>query len=406
MIDYDDAVDKILVQSKPIKPQTIGLEAALGYVLAEDVRAKSELPRFDSSAVDGYAVLASDCMYASEEPVTLKLVGTAFAGNVSKDKLRSGNAIRILTGAVVPTGTDAVVMQEETVLIGNQVLIKQSIETGQNIRRCGEEFAKDDLILSKGTMITPSVIALLITGGYLKVHVYRKPRIAILVTGDEVRTVGQKLSKGAVYDSNSPGLDAALRAIGITPIKKTILKDQPTVIRQALVRALDQADIVLTTGGVSVGDRDYVRPTLDTIGVKCIYWSVAMKPGKPNYFGVYGKKLVFGLPGNPVSVMLSFFLLVKPGILKMMGLQESHPYQFTAILGSSIKKQKGRMEFVRAQLERKDNGKLIAKPLQGRDSHMLGSLAKANSVIHFPKDATKMEKGEKVNLTLLQWGVI
>jgi molybdopterin molybdotransferase len=406
MIDYSEALEKVLAQSRPCKLQTVQLEKALEYVLAEDVHAKSELPCFDSSAVDGYAVLASDCIFASEEPVTLKLVGTASAGALSKNKVKSGNAIRILTGAVIPSGTDAVVMQEDTVLIGDQVLIKQSAETGQHIRKSGDEFSKGERIISKGSLITPSVIALLATIGYKKVKVFAKPRVALLVTGDELYSSGKKLPKGGVYDSNTPALDAALRSIGIIPVWKARQKDNPVSIRKSISEALKKTDVILTTGGISVGDRDYVRNILSDIGVKTIYWSVAIKPGKPNYFGVYKNKLVFGLPGNPVSGLVSFLLLVRPALMKMMGIKDFHEIKIRAILGSPIKKKPGRIEFVRGTLRTDVKGNIIAEPLKGQDSHMIGNLAQADCLIQLPKQITGLAKGDSVSVSLLRWSLV
>jgi molybdopterin molybdotransferase len=406
MIDYNEAVEKVLAQTRTRKVQNVELEKALGFVLAEDVHAKSELPRFDSSAVDGYAVLASDCMFASEVPVTLKLIGIASAGALSKNIVKSGMAVRIMTGAVIPSGTDAVVMQEDTVLIGKQVLIKQSVETGQNIRWSGDEFSKGERIITKGSLITPSVIALLATIGYQRIKVFAKPRVVLLVTGDELYSSGKKLPKGGVYDSNTPALNTALHSLGIIPLWKARQKDNPASIRKSISEALKKADVVLTTGGISVGDRDYVRNILSDIGVKTIYWSLAMKPGKPNYFGIYKNKLVFGLPGNPVSVLVSYLLLVRPALMKMMGMKEYQDVTIRAALGTMIKKKAGRLEFVRGTLRSDAKGNFIAEPLRGQDSHMIGNLAQADCLIHLPKQLTGLAKGEMVSVTILRWGVI
>jgi molybdopterin molybdotransferase len=217
---------------------------------------------------------------------------------------------------------------------------------------------------------------------------------------------GSKLPKGGVYDSNTPALEGALLSLRIIPVWKAKQKDNPVSIRKCIAEALKRSDVVITTGGISVGDRDYVRTILADVGVKTIYWSVAMKPGKPNYFGTYKNKLVFGLPGNPVSVLVSFFQLVRPTLLKMMGMKEFQDLHLRAMLGTSIKKKPTRLEFVRGTLRNDAKGNLIAEPLKGQDSHMIGNLAQADCLIHLPKEKTEIEKGTMVSVTTLRWGAV
>jgi molybdopterin molybdotransferase len=317
--------------------------------------------------------------------------------------LIKGNAIKIFTGARIPPNADAVIMQEYARERNGPVRFLRSVGPGENIRRRGDEFRKNDTICRKGTLITPPVIGLLSGLGYKKVVVAGKPRIALIVTGSELRSPGSRVRLGEIFDANSPAIASALRTFGIGPVFFSRTRDNKTAIRTALSRAFKVADVVISVGGVSVGAYDFVKEILAELGVKTVFWRVAMKPGKPNYFGMKGKKLVFGIPGNPVSALVSFHLLVKPALMNIMGLHDAGPVIFSARLLSTLRKKPGRMEFVRGKLTPGKDGEMTVMPEKGQDSHMLGGLASANCLVHFPEQNTMLRSGAKVAVSLLHW---
>jgi len=385
---------------------TIPAARSLGFVLAEPLVVRTPIPRFDASAVDGYAVRNAEIAAASREtPVTLVLQDVVRAGDTRRVRLKPGHTIRILTGAVVPTGADALVMQEYVCIERKAATFTSPPSTGDAIRFSGDEFRKGDIALEEGALITPPVVAMLATLGRRRVRVYRKPRVALVVTGDELRSPGSRLRRGQIYDSNTPGLTASLRAAGIDEVSSFRVGDTVPRIEQAFRRALASADVIISSGGVSVGSSDVVKDVLGKLNVRSIFWKVAIKPGKPIYFGTRRKKLVFGLPGNPVAAQLGFQLFVKPALLRMMGAKAAEPLALTACLTQDLKKKPGRLEFVRGVLIHDTEGKLRVRPTRGRDSHMMGGLAAANCLIQFPEDAEYLSAGSDVTLLLLYWGV-
>jgi molybdopterin molybdotransferase len=241
--------------------------------------------------------------------------------------------------------------------------------------------------------------------GRRRVCVYRKPRVALVVTGDELRAPGSRLGRGQIYDSNTPGLLASLQAAGIEEVRHFRVGDDAKRIEQTFRRALANADVVISSGGVSVGSSDFVKDVLGKLNVRSIFWKVAIKPGKPIFFGTRGKKLAFGLPGNPVAAQLGFQLFIKPALLRMMGAEASEPLALTAYLTHDLKKRPGRMELVRGVLTHDTEGRLLVRSTRGQDSHMMGGLAAANCLIHFPKDADRLLAGGDVTVSLLQWSV-
>jgi molybdopterin molybdotransferase len=404
MIEFEEAINKILKHTHCLSSEFVKLNDSLGYVLAENVVAREPIPRFDSSAVDGYAVCIEDLKNASNKtPVELPIIGEVKAGDTIIPILRKNYAIKIFTGAVVPKNTTAVVMQENTKTEKKNVLIFRKPEKGENIRRAGEEFKKDAVVLAKGELITPAVVGLLASLGYAKIRVFRKPKVALIVTGNELQLPGRSLRVGKIYDSNSFGLAVALESRRIYPIFVRLVRDDKQSIRKAISKAVKLSDVIISVGGVSVGEYDFVKEVLINLGVKEIYWKVAIKPGKPNFFGVLGKKLVFGLPGNPVAAMLSFYKLVIPALNKLMGMSNSSILELRAVLTQGIKKKAGRLEFVRGILTTDKDDKLFVTPAKGQDSHMLGGLAKANCLIHFPKEETIIPKGSMATVELLRW---
>ncbi len=324
MIEFNEAIEKILKHVRRLLPVKLSIAESLGFVLAEDIRAKEPIPLFDSSSVDGFAVRLQDIHDASQDrPVHLAMQSIVSAGFAALQSLKPFHTIKIMTGAVLPKNTDAVVMKEFAGTKGEVIIFTSTIKEGSNLRRRGEEFRKGEVVFPKGTIITPPVIGMCATLGLASLEVYRKPRVVLVVTGNELRSPSSRLRRGQIRDSNSFALAAALESAGVSPSLVLQVRDDKKVISKAFAHALKKADVVISAGGVSVGDFDYVKQVLDDLRVKTIFWRVAMKPGKPNYFGMRGKKLVFGLPGNPVSALVSFETLVMPALRKMMGIHFS-----------------------------------------------------------------------------------
>lgn len=404
MIDFKVARQKVLKNTSSLGVTTVSLDRCEGFVLAEKIVTKEQVPLFDSSAVDGYAVRYEDVADTeSNNPIALNLIGTIRAGEAPGATVKKNSAVKIFTGAPVPRSATAVVMVEVTEEINGKVLVKKSAEHGQNIRRKGEEFRKGQKIFAPGTLVTPPVAAMLASLGQTKVKVYKKPRVTLIITGDEIRPPSAKLKPGQIRDSNSYALKSALNSIGIDAIDVIYSKDSKRETRKAFIRALKRSDVVISVGGVSVGEYDLVKGVLNDFGVREIFWKVAMKPGKPNYFGVKNKKLVFGLPGNPVSAMVSFYVLIRPALCKLMGTTDFDSFIIKARLTESITKKPERMEFVRGILSRGESGELLVTPAKGQDSHMIGGMATANCLIYFSKGKTILKSSAFVDVELIQW---
>jgi molybdopterin molybdotransferase len=407
MIPVERARQLVLKHCAALSRTRFALSESSGFVLAGRVKARTALPRFDASAVDGYAVRVTDISESSPvNRVTLPIQDILRAGDSHSITLRPGHAIRILTGAMMPRGADAVVMQEHVNVEQGKVTFASPASVGDGIRFSGEEFKVGATVLEPGTLITPPVVAMLATLGERRVRVYRKPRVAIVTTGDELRAAGSRLKRGQIYDSNTPGLTAALHALGIGNVESYRAPDDPKRIEHTFRRAMRNADVVISSGGVSVGSSDFVKAVLETLQVRTVFWRIAVKPGKPLYFGTRGKKLVFGLPGNPVSALLGFQLFIRPALLRMMGATDVEPSTLTALLAHDLKKKPGRMEFVRGVLTSDAQGRLHARATRGQDSHMMGGLAAANCLIHFPQQASLLEAGNEVRVSLLRWAIL
>lgn len=404
MITFQEALEKILKHTQRLSATTVSLGEAFGNVLAETIKAKEPIPRFNSSAVDGYAVRFEDIKNASDKaPKLLPIIGEVKAGDTVIPILPKGFAIKIFTGAAVPKNANAIVMQEFTVEKNRTVSIFRKVRKDENVRRQGQEFRKNQIVITRGTLITPPVVGLLASLGYPSVRVTRKPCVGLIITGNELRNPGVKLQTGEIYDSNSFALTAALHSHGINPVIVKIIKDNKRFIKSALEEAIALSDVVITVGGVSVGEYDLVKEIFTQLDVKKIFWKVAMKPGKPNYFGTHDKKLIFGLPGNPVAALVSFHLLVMPAIRKLMGDDFKKEFWLKAKLTSDLKKKPGRLEFVRGVVSTNRFGELVVMPTKGQDSHMLGGLANANCLIHFPKEENFISKGSIVKVELMNW---
>lgn len=409
MITFEEALKLVDDNVSVLGKTEARLGEMAGCYLAENVVAPFPSPQFDNSAVDGYGVKTSDLNAASDQtPKALKLVTAIAAGAPSQLEISSGEAVKIFTGARVPSSCEAVVMREYCREENGSVLIECGAQQGENIRRTGDEYKKGETVLESGIKATPPVIALLASLGHVKFPVFKKPVVALVVTGDELVEPGQPLKDGQIYDSNAYGLTAALNALGINECKSVVARDTREETRRCFEQALSESDMVISSGGVSVGDHDYVKETLEALGVKTVFWRIAMKPGKPVYFGVLDakdgkRKYVFGLPGNPVSVLVTFHQIVKPAIRKMAGGPFAGNSTFKVTAGAALKKRPGRLDFVRGILSPGENGEPTAIPTRGQDSHMLSGLAKAQVMLHFDKDLEKLAPGEQVNVTFINW---
>ncbi len=405
MLEIDAALKIVLDNTPVLRSETVDLDRALGLALAEDLLSPEPIPLFDSSAMDGFAVHSGDVAGADEQnPVTLKIAALSRAGEPYTGPVPEGTAVKIMTGAVVPSGADAVVMKEYVDEQAGTILVKRAALRGDHIRRRGEEFAEGQTALDAGTLVTPPVIGLLATLGFGAIAVRPNPAVSIIVTGSELKSPGEELKRGQIRDANTPALVAALRAIGIEPVSAERVADDGGTIASRLAAALESSDVTITVGGVSVGDFDLVKDVAEEIGVETLFWRIAMKPGKPNYFGKKGDSLLFGLPGNPVSALVSFHQLVKPALRAMAGRTAGDEDGLgRACLVSELRKRTHRLEFVRGRLGRNDRGEMNVLPLLGQESHKLGALARADCLILFPQDVNFLEAGSMVDVETLDW---
>lgn len=401
-LSYECAFANVLEATSVLPSASMPVTDAVGRYLARPFAALADSPAFDNSAVDGYGVRVSDLANASSaRPMALRLAGAVRPGEAPPDlPLEPGTTIRILTGAPVPHGVEAVVMQEQVRAAGPTVSFCTPADPGANIRRQGEEHVEGTALGEPGALCTPALIALAAASGHSQLVVHGTPSVAIVGTGDELVPPGSQLGPGQIWQSNVIGLAAGLRCLG-TPVETYYAKDTEGGVRSALCEALSRTDVVLTSGGVSVGDRDYVKSACESLGVERCFWGVRLKPGGPFYFGTRGPKLIFGLPGNPVSALVTFFLFARPALLKMMGCRNL-PSPHMARLAESISSRAGRMEFVRGKLS-SIGSEFQTTPIRARGSHMLGGLAIADCLILLPDQEGTIEAGASVMVLPLQW---
>ena len=377
-----------------LEPIYLNLEAALGHIIAEDISTPIDLPPFTSSAMDGYAIRISDVNRI--DSVKLKISGEVKAGNPNTLAVNEGCAIRIYTGAPIPIGADRVVIQENTQQIRDHVIIKVIPEENENIRWQGEEIKKGKKVINKGILINPGTIGFLSVMGIPKVKVIRKPRVYLIVTGNELVNPGDILEPGQVYDSNSFAISSALKEMGIDDIKLVRKKDNFNAIERVFKKAVIESDMIIFTGGVSVGKYDYVRELVDNVKFETVFYKVEQKPGKPLYFGKYKKKVIFGLPGNPVSSLVCFYEYVYFALRKMMGHSHIYLEEKSLPLLKTIKSKNNKVNFLSGSVSR---GSVML--LQNQKSHMMSSFAKANCLIVVPKYRKILKKGENVKVHIL-----
>lgn len=372
--------------------EQLPLPEALGRVLASDIASPLAVPPFDNSAMDGYAVRLSDLTAGTP----LIMAGKAFAGQPYQGEWPAGHCVRIMTGAPVPAGTDAVVMQEETQADGGRITFLAQPEPGQNIRRAGSDIGKGACVLPAGTRLTPREMPLLASLGVATVPVRRPLKVAIFSTGDELKPVGTPLAHGDIYDSNRYGVRAMLARLGCDCLDLGIIPDDPAQLRAAFIRADEEADVLITTGGVSVGEADFTKQLLDELG-EIGFWKLAIKPGKPFAFGRLPRAWFFGLPGNPVSAMVTFDQLVQPALAKLAGQQFERPLQLQAIAAEPLKKSPGRLDFQRGILSQGPNG-LEVRSTGSQDSAVFSSLSRANCYIVLERERGRVAAGETVTV--------
>lgn len=378
--------------------EVVKLEAALGRVLAEEIRANRDQPPYDVSAMDGFALRSADLLTA---PAVLTIIEDIKAGDLPTRTVLAGQCSRIMTGAPVPAGADAVIRVEETqALADGRVEISSPVKAGNDIRLRGENMRDGQVVLSAGTEITPGVIGVLATVKAAQMSVYRRPRVAILSTGNELEGLDEPFDPNKIPNSNSYALMAQCQALGIGPVLLGIARDDPQQLAQFLRRGLE-FDVLLVSGGSSVGVHDHVRPTLETLGVNMHFWRVEMRPGHPLAFGTTGTGMVFGLPGNPVSSMVCFEQFVIPALRRMMG----HPHLFRrtieARLAHPLKIRPGRTEFIRVILSRDESGAYVATSTGSQSSGALLSMALADGLLVVPAASSGFAAGESATVQLL-----
>lgn len=385
LLTLEEAQELVLERVRPLGTEPVPIGEAVRRIAAKDVRARVDLPPFASSAMDGFAVRSADL------PGTLRIVGESAAGRPYEGRLEPGCAVAISTGAVVPENLDAVVPVEVVVQSANTVEISQTARTGAHIRPRGGDVASGEVVLPAGATLTAARLAAVAAAGVASIECRRRPRVAILATGSELVAPGVPLRAGQIYETNGLMLAAALSAAGAEIVTEPVAADDDAVLREALETGLG-GDVLVTSGGVSVGEHDLVRAVERELGVEEVFWRVAIKPGKPVSFGVRGDTLVFGLPGNPVSALVGSELFVKPALRALQGAAEPLPRFETGSLTIGLRRNEERDEFVRARV-RTDASEVVLEPIVGQESHMIVRSSAADALVHVPRGNGELAAG-------------
>jgi len=400
MISVEDALNQILEVIVPLGREKVSILDSIGRVIGEDVYASRNIPPKDNSAMDGYAVRWEDtCNATVSKPVILGVIEDIPAGTIPRKNIGAGESSRIMTGAPIPVGADAVVRVEDTERDGQRVKVFVKVKEGQDIRPAGEDIKEGELIISHGDVIRPAEIGMLAAVGRSFISVYQRPLVAVVATGDEIVDIDGHPNPWQIISSNSYSLAAQIMDCGGIPLQIGIAKDKRDDLVAKFKEAL-RADIVVSSGGVSVGDYDLVKDVMKEVGNRMQFWQVAMRPGKPLAFGSMEGIPVFGLPGNPVSSMVAFEQFVRPSILKMMGYKNLFRRIVRATLRDNITKKKGMRHFIRARVSY-ENGRYSAATTGEQGSGMLMSMVMANGLIILPEYATSVKKGEEVSVQLI-----
>ncbi len=396
LLSIEQARQRIKEMLTPINAyEQIHIRQALSRILYQTVNSTIDVPSYTNSAMDGYAIRFEDI--DANPTIALKVIGKSFAGNNFSGTVNANQAVRIMTGASIPHGADTVIMQEHVELENDCIRVQQQYSKGQNIRQRGEDLTVGESALSEGRLLMSPDIGLLASMGIAEVKVTRKLRVAFFSTGDELQNVGEVLEDGQIYDSNRYTLYSMLTQLGCEIIDMGIIKDQPDLIENAFKSAAQHADVLITSGGVSVGEADYVKVTLEKLG-KVNFWKLAMKPGRPLAVGKLDSCYFFGLPGNPVSAIVTFYQLVQPALRFLTGQAEAKNTILRVRSVSSLKKRRGRVEFQRGTLFHTENGELVVKTTGNQGSHVLSSLSKANCFIVLEEDCGNVEENTMVNV--------
>ena len=387
-VSVEDALAHVLSRAKPLPGEPVAIADAAWRVLAEDARAVVDLPRFPSSAMDGFALRSADT------PGTLPCVAHVAAGKPAPRPLGAGEAMGIATGGVVPEGADAVVPIELVTERDGTVQVPAAVEPAANVRPLGGDVRAGDRVVQAGTTLSPSRLAALAAAGVAHPTCGARPRVAVVTTGTELRFPGEPLGDGEIYESNGVMLAAVFRSAGGEVAAHETASDDAAVHRTVLERGLE-ADVLVTSGGVSVGPHDLVRGLLRELEVEQVFWGVAVKPGKPVAFGVRDRTLVFGLPGNPVSSLVACELFVRPALLALQGAAEPGPVYAEGRLARGVRRNARRDEFLRARVQPSDDG-VVLEPLTGQESHMIARAAAADALVYAPRGDGELAAGERV----------
>lgn len=395
MITPPEAQRLIRKHSGPLGMTSVALSEALGYVLAKDVRSPAPLPRFDNSAMDGFAIRSGETRRATpERPARFDIGKTVLAGDNRSRALAKGASCRIMTGAPLPRGADAVIPKERARVSGSTLLVGEVVDRYRHVRRRGEEIARNAVVLKEGSCIQPGSVACLASLGRGTVRVWRKPVVSVISTGDETVAPGRALKRGQIYDSNSYMIAAMLEQMGITPARSRRVRDHYTALSNAVGAALGVSDVLVVLGGVSVGDRDYVRDVLGRRRVTEVFWRIRQKPGKPIYFGVRGRRLVFGLPGNPSSAFTCFYLYVYPALCRLAGKRGDHFAGRALPVTGQVEPDAGRWLMLKGKTRKRPRAAVDKLPRQG--SHMVTSLAETDRILVVPPRGSAAGRGQEI----------
>ncbi|MCX7973298.1 MAG: molybdopterin molybdotransferase MoeA [Candidatus Aminicenantes bacterium] len=407
MITYEKASQLVLKEARPLGRETVPIEKALGRVVAKEIKAFLSLPPFTNSAVDGYALRSQDTdeIELSGKEICLKLLAEQRAGDYFAGQIRKGTALKVMTGSPIPLGADAVVPKEEVDERGNFIFLKRKVRKGENIRLAGEDVKKGEKIIERGIVLRPVHLGLFAACGIKEISVYCQPKVYALITGDELCPPGKPLKPGMIYDANSSLIRALVESSGAKLLAVKRVKDKLANLSANLERALNQADIVLTSGGVSVGDYDLVKEAAEKMGAQRIFWQVAQKPAKPLAFYKFylnnRKSFLFGLPGNPGAVFISFEEYVRPFIKKIMGQKDYLPKEIEATLTHSFRKKRGRLNFLRVKLQLA-RGEWLATSVGAQESGILSTLGETQGFALIPAETEFLETGTKIKVHLLE----
>lgn len=407
MDDYDPnslsveaALRRISTDIQPLTDtETVLLSNSLDRVLAEDIISPINVPAHINSAMDGYAIRGSDIPVSGMSE--LKVIGTAWAGTAFSEPVHSGECVRIMTGAMLPEGTDTIIMQEHAERNNDVIRVNSSNKLGQHVRQAGEDLAVGQIVMHAGKLLRPAELGVLASLGLARIKLIRRLRVAFFTTGDELYSLDESLGEGKIYDSNRYTIAGMLTRLGVDSVDLGIIKDEREAIRNAFVHAAENADAIVTSGGVSVGEADFVKETLEGLG-QVNFWKIAMKPGRPLAFGKVKNSLFFGLPGNPVSVMTTFYQFVQPALRRLMGQHTSDNLLLKVPCTSRLKKAPGRMEFQRGVLEKDNNGEYVVRSTGEQGSGILSSMSQANCFIVLPVACGTVEPGSLVEVQLFE----